>query len=85
MGLTICFNTVVVFEAFLLCRPFAYNWNKSIDGSCADTKKAWVSAGIINFLIDFIIIHMPMPLLWKLQLPVMKKIGITVIFHIGAL
>lgn len=84
MALTLCFNTVVVLEAFLLCRPFAYNWNKTIDGSCADTRKAWISAGIINLLIDACIIYMPLPLLWKLQIPIAKKIGITAMFGVGA-
>lgn len=84
MALTICFNTVVVLEAFLLCRPFAYNWDLAVAGSCADTNKAWLSAGIINLLIDVCIIYMPLPLLWKLQMPVMKKIGITAMFGVGA-
>lgn len=84
MALTVCFNTVVVLEAFLLCRPFAYNWNRTIDGSCADKKKAWLSAGIINLGIDVCVMYMPLPLLWELRMPVTEKIRITAMFGVGA-
>jgi len=85
MALTICYCLVVFLEGFLLCRPFAYNWDKSIAGSCAALDQAYLSAGIINILVDAIIIVLPMPMLWKLQLPVSKKIGLSVMFGIGAL
>ena len=75
---------MVILETFLLCRPVAYNWDKTIDGGrCADTIKAYLSAGIINLLIDVGIVIMPIPVLWKLQLPATKKFGISAMFSIG--
>jgi hypothetical protein len=74
----------VLLEAFLLCRPFTYSWDKSIDGKYADTTQAFLSAGIISLLIDICIVLMLMPLLWNLQMPVAKKISISAIFSIGA-
>ncbi len=85
IALTMCYCTVVLLEAFLLCRPFAYNWDKTIDGECADTTKAFLSAGIINLLLDVCIVVMPMPLLWKLKMPIANKIGISAMFSLGAL
>jgi len=73
----------VFLEAFLLCRPFAYTWDKTIDGKCADTTKAFLSAGIINLLIDVVVIILPMPMLWKLQIPLGKKLAITAMFSMG--
>lgn len=75
---------VVQLDAFLLCRPFAYHWDNSIDGKCADTTKAYLSAGIISLLIDVCIVVMLLPLLWKLQMPVAKRIGISAMFSTGA-
>jgi hypothetical protein len=43
-----------------------------------------MSAGIINLLVDFIIIAMPMPMLIRLTLPTRKKIGLIAIFSVGA-
>jgi len=74
---------VVLLEAFL-CRPFTYDWDKSIDGKYADTTQAFLSAGIINLLIDICIVLMLMPLLWNLQMPVAKFFSISAIFSIGA-
>ncbi|MCJ1463900.1 hypothetical protein MMC07_002509 [Pseudocyphellaria aurata] len=76
---------MVVLETLLLCRPLAYNWNPTIPGGhCADRPKAWLSSGIINLLLDICIIYMPLPLLWKLQMPTTKKLGITAMFGVGA-
>lgn len=74
---------VVLLETFLLCRPFTYHWDKSIDGKYADKTQAFLSARIINLLIDICIVLMLMPLLWNLQTPVAKFFSISAIFSIG--
>jgi hypothetical protein len=84
MAVSIGYFWSVFLEAFLLCRPVTYNWNKTITGTCADVALAYLFAGISNLLIDLIIVALPLPMLWKLQLPVAKKIGISAMFSIGA-
>ena len=46
---------------------------------------AYLAAGIINLIIDVIVIVLPMPSLWKLQMPWPKKIGICAMFGLGTL
>lgn len=84
MALTIGYFFVVLLESFLLCRPVQYNWDKTIEGTCADTSSAFLSAAIINLLIDVCTIVLPLPMLWKLHLPTAKKIGIIAMFSLGA-
>jgi hypothetical protein len=75
----------IVLETFLLCKPVEYNWNKKINGHCTKhLREVYMSAGIINLLVDFIIIAMPMPMLIRLTLPTRKKIGLIAIFSVGA-
>ena len=77
---------MVILEAFLLCQPLAFNWDKTIPGGfCADQHAAYISAGIINLIIDVSIIVLPMPMLWGLQMAMMRKVALTAIFSLGAL
>ena len=81
--LSLAYFVSVVLESFLFCRPVAYNWNKSIDGTCKDPSLGYLLAAITNLLIDVIIVFLPLPLLWKLQMQLTKKIAITGMFSLG--
>ena len=85
MALTMCYLIVVILESFLLCRPFAYNWDKTIEGSCANQTSIFLSAGVINLLIDVMIVTLPMPMLWRLRMPLGRKIALSGVFGMGAL
>lgn len=68
----------------LICQPFAYNWDPiNIKGRCGDKQKFYLWHGINNLLSDIIVTTMPMPLLWGLQLPLSKKISISLMFSMG--
>lgn len=72
-----------VLTAFLICRPFQYNWDKTISGSCGDTLPYYLSTAIINLLIDVMIVALPLPRLWTLQMETSRKVSLTVIFSLG--
>ena len=85
MALTIGYWISTVIRMFYLCFPFAYTWNRSIeDGSCVNLTAAYLSVALINLALDAIIIALPMPVLWTLQMPTKKKIAISAIFGLGA-
>jgi hypothetical protein len=83
MGLGICVGVVICLEAFFICRPLAFNWDKSIDGVCGDQDKAYRAQAIVNLFVDVAIVLLPVPMLWKLQMPLAKKLGVYVMFSIG--
>lgn len=86
MGLSMAYWLMVVLEAFVVCRPFAYSWNKAIPGgTCHHQQDVFLSAGIMNLIIDVMIIVLPMPMLWGLQMRLAKKVALTGIFGLGAL
>lgn len=85
MGVSIGYLIMVILEAFLLCRPVAYSWNKLRRGKCGDERKVYLSSGIVNLIIDVVIVILPMPMLWGLQLGLAKKLALTFIFGVGAL
>ncbi|KAI2465845.1 hypothetical protein F4781DRAFT_407864 [Annulohypoxylon bovei var. microspora] len=73
----------VVLETFLLCRPLAYNWDTFIKGTCGDRNAVYVVAGATNMVTDFMILLMPVPIIWKLKFPTSQRVGLTATFSLG--
>ncbi|KAI0456763.1 hypothetical protein F5B21DRAFT_466694 [Xylaria acuta] len=67
------------------CTPVEANWNVLIQGDCTrvNTKYTNLSASVFNFVSDVLILLIPQRVIWKLNMPTKRKIGISVIFAIG--
>jgi len=86
MVVTALLFCAVILGTCLLCTPFRYAWDKTIvGGHCADSTKNYLAVGIVNMIIDFAIVGLPMPILWGLQMPTNKKIAISTILALGLL
>ncbi|KAI1505915.1 hypothetical protein F5X99DRAFT_366534 [Biscogniauxia marginata] len=86
MGISIAYLASVFAEAFALCTPVEYNWDKSIPGGeCHNENLAYLIAGITNLVIDAFIVALPMPMLFGLQMSLTKKLSIAGMFSLGAL
>jgi hypothetical protein len=70
---------------FLMCRPFAALWDLTLaaEAECIDLPAAYLSVSIINLVLDFALVLLPMPILWHLQLETRKKIMLIGIFGLG--
>ncbi|KAI4202283.1 MAG: hypothetical protein LQ350_002667 [Teloschistes chrysophthalmus] len=68
---------------FLGCTPFAYNWNKKIDGQCVDLVMFFRWNGICNLLLDFLILLLPLPMVWRLSITARQKTEISGMFLLG--
>lgn len=68
------------------CRPMAGYWDMSIvDKQCVNFNAAFHTANTLNMLTDFAILLLPVWMLQPLQLPRLKKIGITLVLMAGGL
>lgn len=69
-----------------ICNPREKAWNQLIKhGHCFDFTALFKSTGVFNVISDFAILILPIRSVWKLQLPLKKKIGICAIFATGFL
>lgn len=84
MAVSTAYFISILLETFLLCMPFVYNWDKTIDGTCGNQTLALLMIGAANLIIDAIIVALPLPLLWRLHLPLWKKIGLLAMFSLGS-
>ena len=84
MFLVAAYWTGATFKLMFMCSPLAFYWDKSIEGgTCLNNSVNNVVVSFINLVLDLIVVALPMPMLWGLQMPTSKKIGLTAIFGIG--
>jgi hypothetical protein len=84
MVLSILYFISVVLEAFLVCKPVQFIWDKTIEGgSCKGENIAYLVSGITNLILDVIIVTMPMPLLLGLHMSMAKRLSIAAMFGLG--
>ncbi len=82
----ILYGIAFTITTFASCRPFAFNWDKTMkDGVCVDTSKYFVAQTTSGVLLDALVVALPMPMLWGLKMRVQKKISLTCIFGMGIL
>lgn len=76
----------VFFTALFQCKPIAFNWDKTIEGgTCIDPQTFFWGNSISNLLTDVIILGLPLPMIWGLNMSMGKKIAVTGIFLLGGL
>ncbi|KAL8725821.1 MAG: hypothetical protein Q9166_007108 [cf. Caloplaca sp. 2 TL-2023] len=74
----------VFLETFLLCRPFAYNWDPTIRPfTCGNRNAAYIGAGSLNIVTDLMVLCLPIPMVWNLQIPRRNKAILTAVFGLG--
>lgn len=87
-GAVIILNMMIMISMFIVsaipCRPVAAFWDFSIeDYTCYDSIKFFWAQAIINAIEDFIILFLPLPVLWKLQMDNKMKLGLSLLFGLG--
>ncbi|KAL4784110.1 hypothetical protein BJX76DRAFT_357312 [Aspergillus varians] len=74
----------VILGGFLLCQPFAYTWDQTIPGGhCGNQVLSYQITGALNMATDLMVLTMPMPYLWKLEMRLSQKLPLIAVFAIG--
>ena len=80
------FSAIYLFMSIFNCNPREKTWNPLItNGHCFNTNTNAEITGILNVISDFAILVLPMPCLWKLQIPLRKKLLVMGMFATGFL
>ena len=86
IGITTSYGISFAITSLAACRPFAFNWDKTIkNGRCIDTARFYIAQTILGLLLDVIVVAVPMPMLWGLRMRVQRKIVLTCLFGMGIL
>ena len=85
MVTVILYGLIVLLETFLICRPLAVDWNAHTRGTCGDQVVSYVVLEVLGLFLDFAILVVPLPSIWKLQISVRRRMLIAIDFSIGFL
>ncbi|MCJ1389190.1 hypothetical protein MMC18_002045 [Xylographa bjoerkii] len=83
--LSVLYGMVSVLEIFLICRPLAAAWDNNINGECGQEVLSYVVLETFGLMLDLIILVLPLRPIWRLHLPLGRKVGLSCIFSIGGL
>jgi hypothetical protein len=68
------------------CWPVQYYWIKHIHGHCMPGQTAFfVIIGALSTVENIVIVLLPLPVVWKLQMPLQEKIELTFLFTVGCM
>jgi hypothetical protein len=86
IGVSCCWMAMGILIGCFICHPIQMNWNPfTLGGKCGNQKRAFAITGIVDVVTDLAILLVPIPMVWKLQLPKANKLGLLVIFCMGIL
>ena len=68
----------------IVCRPISVFWSlEGHQGKCLNYNVfgTWIS--LPNIITDLVLLILPMPVLWKTQISILRKLGLMAIFAVG--
>ncbi|RDL35886.1 Uncharacterized protein BP5553_06498 [Venustampulla echinocandica] len=66
-----------------ICVPVHKLWKPDIPGHCISQLGVWMANSSATIFSDILILCLPMPQVWKLQLKMIEKITVTLVFSLG--
>ncbi|KAK8044185.1 Satratoxin biosynthesis SC1 cluster protein 4 [Apiospora rasikravindrae] len=78
--------TIGLFFSFLFsCDPMRRSWDVlETEGKCINQAALYIATAVANIVSDVILFVLPIPLVVKLHMPKMQKIGLFFVFAIGS-
>lgn len=73
----------LILTGYLICKRLAFNLDKSLHVQRGSTVGEEIAFAAVNTIIDNMIVFLPMPVVWRLHMPVKQKIGISCMFGPG--
>ncbi|KAI2866328.1 Rhodanese-like domain family protein [Aspergillus niger] len=73
----------ITFLFIFICVPVQKLWYPSLPGHCISQVGTWIANATSTIATDLIILFLPLPQVWKLQLRLSEKIALTVAFGLG--
>ena len=67
------------------CIPLAFLWDPTIKGHCFNQNAYWAWGSLPNIITDVMMIVLPIPAIWKIQLSWKDKIGVMLTFMTGGM
>ncbi|KAI1404190.1 hypothetical protein F4819DRAFT_448227 [Hypoxylon fuscum] len=88
LTVVVMFGIGITFATVFACGThFSYWWSSAgadLKAHCVNTQMLTYAQSVSDFIIDVIIIVMPVPLVWKLHMSPQRKLGVIAVFLTAA-
>ncbi|KAJ5544983.1 hypothetical protein N7535_006629 [Penicillium sp. DV-2018c] len=86
LGCLCCYYIVALIVKIRICGPIPKYWlGDAVEGSCLDQDAALIADSVISVVSDLIILILPLPLTWSLQMSRNKKLRVIGLLGAGGL
>lgn len=85
LKLSKCWAIAAFTSNILQCTPISFFWDKQQPGHCIPNALILIGMtnGVLSFVGDLVILALPVPMIWSLQINIRRKIALNGIFLIG--
>lgn len=85
-ALQAAFGVAAIFLLCFQCRPIAAIWDFTIPGRvCLPLNPLQLTSGLVHLVSDVAIFLLPQRSIWRLNLSRRRRLGLAVVFSLGAL
>ncbi|KAI9829281.1 MAG: hypothetical protein M1826_005745 [Phylliscum demangeonii] len=82
-GYVILLGIASVLVAIFKCKGVRDGWKTAGSGQCIDELTFFVATAALNLVADVVVLILPMPVVWRLQMLRKQKLALTAIFALG--
>jgi hypothetical protein len=82
-GLNTAWLVGILLATIFFCDPIPKQWTPDLPGHCGQVSTLWIGSAISNVIIDFIILILPLPMIWGLHTSSRRRAGISIIFALA--
>ncbi|KAK0641802.1 hypothetical protein B0T16DRAFT_431481 [Cercophora newfieldiana] len=83
IGFLLVYLLATTIVSVLQCRPIERAWAPGSKDQCIALLSFFVFNGAVAVMTDLIVLGLPLPLIWGLQLPLTQKLSLIPVFGIG--
>lgn len=85
LGVMAVYYVTMMLLKIFICRPISMFWGATTDGECFNQPILILVDNIISLISDIVVLLIPCPLTRQLQVGLMAKIKIAVVFGVGGM
>jgi len=86
MAVVVGYSSTIIFALIFACNPIAKNWDITITkGTCINRAAIYIATAVVNIATDVMLLILPIPMIFHLQMPTMQKVGVVFIFTLGSM
>ena len=65
------------------CRPYRKIIDPFLEGVCYNAEPWYTASAFMNAFFDLVVLILPVPVVWRLQMTLRRKLVITMLFFVG--